>query len=183
MDELRRLEALKAYEILDTAPEAAFDRLTAVAAGLFQTPVSLVSLIDETRQWFKSCRGLAVTETPRDMAFCDHAIRADDVLVVPDATRDPRFRSNPLVVGEPHIRFYAGAPLRTPGGEVLGTLCVIDFKPRRPSPENIRLLALLAQAVVDALELAWLWRGTTGRPNGASRRRRRPPPPNSVFAT
>jgi len=153
VDDLRRLEALRAYDILDTEPEEAFDRLTAVAAGLFGTPVSLVSLIDETRQWFKSCHSLAVNETPRDIAFCDYAIRSDDVLVVRDATRDPRFRSNPLVVGDPHIRFYAGAPLRTPGGQTLGTLCVIDCRPRRPSPEKIRLLALLAQAVVDALEL------------------------------
>jgi len=112
-----------------------------------------VSLIDETRQWFKSCHGLTVSETPRDIAFCDYAIRGDDVLVVPDATRDPRFRANPLVTGNPDIRFYAGAPLRTPGGQTLGTLCVIDFRPRRPSLEKIRLLALLAQAVVDALEL------------------------------
>ena len=153
VDEFRRLESLRAYDILDTEPEAAFDRLTAVAAGLFETPVSLVSLIDETRQWFKSCHGLSVNETPRDIAFCDYAIRGEDVLVVPDATRDPRFRSNPLVTGDPHIRFYAGAPLRTPGGQILGTLCVIDFRPRRPSPEKIRLLSLLAQAVVDALEL------------------------------
>ncbi|WP_157619001.1 PAS domain S-box protein [Skermanella stibiiresistens] len=151
--ETRRLDTLLAYDILDTEPEAPFDRLTKVAAGLFDTPVALVSLIDEKRQWFKSCHGLSVRETPRDMAFCEHAIRATGVMVVTDASRDPRFQSNPLVVGPPHIQFYAGAPLRAPDGSVLGTLCVIAFEPRDPAPEKIDLLACLADAVIDALEL------------------------------
>jgi two-component system, sensor histidine kinase and response regulator len=149
VDEFRRLEALRAYDILDTEPEAAFDRLTAVAAGLFETPVSLVSLVDETRQWFKSCHGLAVSETPRDIAFCDYAIRGEDVLVVPDATRDPRFRSNPLVTGNPHIRFYAGAPLRTPGGQTLGT--APGQKPRHAIERNYLRRPMLPSHCLSAM--------------------------------
>lgn len=128
--EARRLAALRALEILDTEPEAVFDSLTTLAAQTFQTPVALVSLIDAERQWFKSCLGLDVHETARDVAFCDHTIRQARTLVIPDALADPRFRDNPLVTGEPKIRFYAGAPLSTPDGERLGSLCIIDFKPR-----------------------------------------------------
>jgi signal transduction histidine kinase len=145
--------ALRRYDVLDTAAETAFDRVTALASRLFGTPVALVSLVDECRQWFKSRVGLDVEETPRDLAFCAHTIRGADVLVVPDARADPRFAVNPLVTGRPGIRFYAGAPLRSPDGHALGTLCVIDFEPRPPlSAGEEDTLRALAAVVVDALE-------------------------------
>jgi len=125
-DERGRLEALADYRVLDTPPEPAFDNITGLASSIFRTPIALVSLVDEHRQWFKSRVGLDVAETPREISFCDHAIRADATLVVEDATRDPRFVDNPLVVGEPHVRFYCGVVLRTPEGHGLGTLCLID---------------------------------------------------------
>ncbi|WP_421738170.1 ATP-binding protein [Caulobacter sp.] len=154
--ELARLRALLDYRVLDTAPEAAFDRLTALAADLFDVPIALVSLIDTERQWFKSRHGLDVCEAPRDHAFCTHAIALEpgSVMVVEDAALDPRFATNPLVTGAPHIRFYAGAVLTSPGGENLGTLCIVDTKPRREGlslRETARLRAL-AGAVIDALE-------------------------------
>ena len=153
--EAARLRSLQSYEVLDTAPEEAFDRLTTLATQLFDTPIAIVSLIDAERQWFKSVMGLDDTETPRDVAFCDHAIRMDpgSVLVVEDATQDERFAENPLVTGDPDIRFYAGAVLTAADGENLGTLCVIDDKPRAfPEAERNRL-RILAQAVMDQLEL------------------------------
>lgn len=154
--ETRRLAALKALCVLDTGPAEAFDRITALAADLFDAPIALVSLIDTDRQWFKSRQGLAAAETPRAWAFCDHAVRGKphSVLVVPDATKDPRFADNPLVTGFPDIRFYAGATLTTAEGLNLGTLCVIDVVPR-PAPEvrDLDRLAKLAAVVVDELEL------------------------------
>ena len=129
-DESERLAALQALAILDTKPEQAFDRLTRIAAKVFDAPIALVSLVDRDRQWFKSRHGLDATETPRQWAFCAHAILCDRPMVVPDAATDPRFSDSPLVTGAPHIRFYAGAPLRTEDGHVLGTLCVIDTKAR-----------------------------------------------------
>lgn len=152
-DEAERLAALRRYEILDTPPEPAFDRIVRLASYVLGTPISLVSLIDESRQWFKARQGLEAEQTPRSMAFCAHAILDDDVLVVPDARADRRFADNPLVVGEPNIRFYAGAPLRTPEGHRLGTLCVIDRKPRTLDDEKRALLADLSALVVDELEL------------------------------
>ena len=128
--EAARLAALMRLEVLDTEHEPLFDNLIELAARICDVPVALISLVDANRQWFKGCIGLDVSETPRDVAFCDHAIRSDAPLIVPDATQDPRFQDNPLVTGEPGIRFYAGAPLITPDGRRLGTLCVIDFKPR-----------------------------------------------------
>ncbi|WP_150558669.1 GGDEF domain-containing protein [Pandoraea bronchicola] len=153
LNEAERLAALRRYEILDTPPEAAFDRIARLASYVLGAPISLVSLIDETRQWFKARQGLETTQTPRSMAFCAHAILGDDVLVVPDARADRRFADNPLVTGEPNIRFYAGAPLRTPEGHRLGTLCVLDRKPRTLDPEKCALLADLSALVVDELEL------------------------------
>jgi signal transduction histidine kinase/DNA-binding response OmpR family regulator len=151
--ERQRLAALQAYRILDTPPEESFDRITALATTLFHVPVSTISLIDESRQWFKSRIGVEATETPRNLAFCSHAIRADEVLVIPDATQDERFRANPLVTGGPKIRFYAGAPLITPTGERLGTVCIIDFQPRASLTEAERAnLERLAAIVVDELE-------------------------------
>ncbi|VVD97704.1 putative diguanylate cyclase AdrA [Pandoraea eparura] len=153
LDEAERLAALRRYDILDTPPEPAFDRIVRLASYVVGAPISLVSLIDESRQWFKARQGIETTQTPRSIAFCAHAILDDDVLVVPDARDDLRFADNPLVMGDPNIRFYAGAPLRTPEGHRLGTLCVMDRRPRTLDDEKRALLADLSALVVDALEL------------------------------
>lgn len=128
--EADRLAALGGLGLLDSGRDAEFDAIVAEAAERLGAPIALVSLIDADRQWFKAAQGLAATETPRQVAFCHYAIRRDDGLVVPDATLDPRFAGNPLVLGEPRIRFYAGLPLRAPTGQAIGTLCVIDQSPR-----------------------------------------------------
>lgn len=152
-DESSRLETLRLYRILDTAAERAFDELAELAAAICEAPISLISLVDDQRQWFKARVGLEVEETPRCIAFCAHAIEGDDVMVVADATRDPRFADNPLVAGDPHIRLYAGAPLVVADGHRLGTLCVIDRRPRTLTPAQIQGLAVLSRAVVTQLEL------------------------------
>lgn len=150
----QRLEVLRRYEILDTFPEESFERLTRLVANIFGTPIALISLIDETRQWFKSHYGLDATETPLCVSFCKHAIEDEGVFVVTDATQDERFATNALVTGAPGIRFYAGAPLRTPDGVQIGTLCVIDKLPRRPLLATERqMLTDLAAMVVDEMEL------------------------------
>jgi PAS domain S-box-containing protein len=154
-NEARRIRALQGYGVLDTSPDVAFDRITQLACDLFDAPIALVSLIDETRQWFKSRQGLDACSTAREHAFCSHAIElgADAVMVVEDATLDPRFVANPLVVGELGVRFYAGAVLTSPDGYNLGTLCVIDTKPRpRPTDRELNRLRALARIVVDELE-------------------------------
>ena len=151
-DEPARLAALRRYDVLDTPRDEAFERVTRMAAALLGMPIALVSLVDEDRQWLKSSCGLDVLETPRGVAFCAHTILSDAVLVVPDATRDPRFSENPLVTGAPGIRFYAGAPLRTADGFHLGSLCVIDTVPREIASEQQALLADLAALVVNQLE-------------------------------
>lgn len=130
VNETERLRQLHELDILDTPPERQLDEIAAIAAGLFQTPVALVSLVDDERQWFKARIGLDATETSRDVSFCAHAILSNSVLCVNDALDDDRFADSPLVLGPPFIRFYAGAPLKTPSGQALGTLCVIDQKPR-----------------------------------------------------
>ena len=152
-DEPERLAALKSYEILDTPPEEAFDDLVRLASWICNTPIALVSLVDERRQWFKARLGLALSETPREMAFCAHALAAQGPFVVRDALADDRFARNPLVTEDPHIRFYAGAPLRTPSGHPLGALCVIDRVPRELSPEQLLALETLSREVVSRLEL------------------------------
>ena len=152
-NETKRLKVLWQYDVLDTVPEEVFDDLTDLAAHICETPIALISLVDEDRQWFKSRIGTSVRETSRDISFCAHAILNDGLMVVPDAAKDPRFRHNPLVTGPQKIRFYAGAPLLTPDGHALGTLCVLDNKPRQLRPEQKQALTVLARHVVSQLEL------------------------------
>jgi len=152
-EESKRLQALARYDVLDTPPEDGFDRITRLAARWLQVPIALVTLLDEERQWFKSCVGLSFTQTPREQAFCLHNLSGMDLLVVEDAAADPRFSDNPLVTGPPGIRFYAGAPLTTPDGHVLGSLCVIDTEPRRAEAMDLDVLRDLADVVVRELEL------------------------------
>lgn len=152
-----RLGHLRSLRILDTPAEERFDRLTRLAKRLLDVPIALVSLVDEHRQWFKSSTGLDVRETPREDSFCGHAILGDDYLVVPDATKDARFADNPLVTGEPHIRFYAGIPLKCMDGTKLGTFCVIDTKPRKISKEDLlslKDLTEIAEREIIAVQLA-----------------------------
>jgi diguanylate cyclase (GGDEF)-like protein len=153
-NEAERLAALKSYEVLDTTCEAAFDNIAQMAAQMTGCPISLVSLIDGERQWFKSKIGIETAQTPRDFAFCAHAIaNPDETLIVPDALEDSRFADNPLVQNGPAIRFYAGVPLVNPQGVALGTLCVIDQQPRELSPLQQQTLERLAESVMTTLEL------------------------------
>lgn len=168
-DEAPRLAALRALDILDTAPEERFDRLTRLARGLFDVPIALVSLVDEHRQWFKSRQGLGACETSRDRSFCGHSILGDDVFLVPDASRDERFADNPLVTDEPRIRFYAGCPLRLPCGSKIGTLCLIDREPRSLGSHELALLRDLAQMAEQ--ELAAVQIATTDEATQISNRR------------
>ena len=147
-DEAVRLAVLRSLEILNTTPEQSFDELTALAATICQTPIALVSLIDEDRQWFKSRVGWTAAATPRDSAFCAHTILKRDLLIISDASADERFASNPLVTSDPGIRFYAGAPLVTPEGHALGALCVIDRQPRELTPEQAQALRILSHQVM-----------------------------------
>lgn len=156
-DDAARVEALRALSMLDSPPEARFDRITKLAQRLFDVPIVLVSLVEQDRQWFKSNVGLdGVTETSRDVSFCAHAIMGEQVFVIPDATQDDRFAENPLVTGDPFIRFYAGAPVATPQGEKLGTLCLIDRTPRTFSEEDERALRVLADVVQQELVMQQL---------------------------
>lgn len=157
LNEHNRLRTLRSLDVLDTPPEERFDRLTRLARRLFQVPISVVSLVDMNRQWFKSCIGLDATETSRDISFCGHAILQDDIFVIPDALEDPRFADNPLVTGAPGIRFYAGCPLVMRDGSKVGTLCIIDSSPRTLGPEDFNLLrdlASMAEQELAALEMA-----------------------------
>jgi GAF domain-containing protein len=147
-----RVAALQKYDILDTEPEKAFDDLALLASYICKTPIAWISLIDEDRQWFKSKIGVAVSETPRDIAFCNVAIQQPDVFVVPDTLLDDRFRNNPLVVSDPRIRFYAGAPLISEEGYALGTLCVVDRSPREFTREQQEALKALSRLVLAQME-------------------------------
>ena len=147
VNEKERLVELRSLGILDSAAEDRFDRITRLAQRLFDVPTALVSLIDEDRQWFKSRVGLDIEETPREVSFCAHAILQDEVLMVPDATKDERFSDNPHVLGNPNIRFYAGAPIAGPDGAKLGTFCIIDQQPRELSAEELTSLRELAEMV------------------------------------
>ena len=156
-DDKQRLKTLRSLNILDTPPEERFDRLTRMAKRMFGVPVALVSLVDENRQWFKSCIGLSVSETSRDISFCGHAILGKEIFIIPDTLMDDRFADNPLVLNEPYIRFYAGCPLRFADGSKLGTLCIIDKKPRNFDPEDmgaLKDLASTAERELAATQLA-----------------------------
>lgn len=152
-DEVDRLAALDRYHILDTEAEKDYDDLAQLASYICGTPIALISLVDEHRQWFKAKVGLIAQETSRDIAFCAHALHEEEVMIVPDALEDPRFETNPLVLGDPKIRFYAGAPLRTPDGYTLGTVCAIDRQPRSLSSDQKRALRILARQAVSLMEL------------------------------
>ena len=152
-DEIGRVSALRACSVLDTPPEPRFDDITSLAALICGVPIALICLIDANRQWFKSRHGLEAAEPPRDVSFCSHAILQDDLFDVPNALEDERFRDNPLVTGEPHIRFYAGVPLTDPQGFNLGTLCVIDRVPRDLTAGQRDALGTLARQVVELLQM------------------------------
>jgi diguanylate cyclase (GGDEF)-like protein len=156
-NESTRIDTLRALNILDTNPEERFDRLTRLAKRLFGVPIALVSLVDADRQWFKSAQGLEVSETPRKTSLCGHAILGDDILTIADTTQDERFHDNPMVTGDPAIRFYAGVPLTVPNGSKIGTLCLIDREPRTLSQEDRELLGDLgrmAEQELAAVQLA-----------------------------
>jgi PAS domain S-box-containing protein len=152
-NEVQRLQALRGYELLDTPPEPAFDGLTALAAHVAGAPMALASLVDADRQWIKSGHGFSLPQIPRDVSFCGHVVAGDAPLIVPDASLDERFADNPLVTGDPYIRFYAGFPLRSPDGLALGTLCAMDRRPRELAPGQRELLETLARQAADQLEL------------------------------
>ena len=151
--EASRIAALNRYAILDTEPEQSFDDLVTLAAHICKTPMAMLSLVDEHRQWFKSKVGVQVRETPREISICTHAIQQDDLFIVPDTRQDPRFRDNPLVVGEPRVRFYAGAPLINEDGFALGTLCVVDREPRELDEDQKNALLSLRRLALAQMEL------------------------------
>jgi diguanylate cyclase (GGDEF)-like protein len=169
VDEHTRLETLQLLNILDTQPEERFDRLTRVAKRMFDVPIALVSLVDGNRQWFKSCIGLPVRETPRDISFCGHAILESKIFIIPDTLEDQRFADNPLVTEPPNIRFYAGCPLEAPNGSKLGTLCIIDTKPRQFDDNDMLDLADIAATVEK--ELSTLQMATMDELTNISNRR------------
>ncbi|MBN8704444.1 MAG: GAF domain-containing sensor histidine kinase [Bacteroidetes bacterium] len=153
-NEKERLRNLKEFEILDSLPEEDFDSIAALAAYICQTPISLITLIDENRQWFKSKHGLSVSETPRDVAFCAHAINnSNSVFMIPDSRTDDRFHDNPLVTGDPHVIFYAGMPLVSQQGFALGTLCVIDSKPHNLTDDQVTALTILSKQTSNLFAL------------------------------
>lgn len=153
LDESARLATLQGYGVLDTPNEPAFDAIVRKARASLRVPIVLVSLVDENRQWFKARIGLDVAQTPRCISFCTHALFRSDMLIIPDAQKDERFSSNPLVTGAPHIRFYAGAPLKAPNGSRIGTLCAIDTRPRSGlTSSQMLIMTSLAAETIEALE-------------------------------
>ena len=158
-DEPQRMQTLRDYEVLDTPPEAVYDDIAHVAAGVCDTPVALITLVDGTRNWFKAKIGVDVTESPRDLSFCGHAILRSEIFEVTDASVDERFTDNPLVRSAPHIRFYAGAPLITPEGHKLGTICAIDVRPRRLTEAQRDTLSALSRLVMRQLDRRRAGRG------------------------
>lgn len=150
--EIERLAALRSYQILDSKPERTYDDIVQIAACICDTPIALISLVDESRQWFKARVGLDALETPRDQAFCAHTILGPIPLVVADARNDPRFDDNPLVTGDPQIRFYAGVPLFSADGLAIGTLCAIDNKERRLTQGQVEALVALGRQVIANFE-------------------------------
>jgi len=169
VNERERLKALRDMKVLDTPPEERFDRVTRLARQVFATKIALVSLVDENRQWFKSRQGLDATETPRDISFCGHAILNDKIMVINDAVKDERFCDNPLVCGAPNIRFYAGYPLAAPDGSRVGTLCIIDDKPRDVTKEQLRVFRELGRMIEE--ELVAASEATTDAATGLSTRK------------
>lgn len=151
-DDASRVSSLQRYAILDSEPEQYFDDLTLLASYVCKTPIALISLVDENRQWFKSKIGVSASETSRDIAFCSVAIQQPDLFVVPDALLDERFRNNPLVLSDPHIRFYAGMPLINEEGYALGTLCVVDRTPRELAADQEAALKALSRLVLAQME-------------------------------
>ena len=152
-NEIRRIQKLREYSILDTAPEQIYDDIVSLAAQICGTPFALVTLVDSDREWFKAKRGITASENARDGGFCSQTILQQDVMIVTNADEAPRFSANALVISQPNIRFYAGAPVRTPTGEVIATLSVLDRVPRTLSAEQIEALRALARQVGVALEL------------------------------
>ncbi len=152
-NESERVALLKRYQILDTESEDDFNEIVQLASKICETPISLISLVDSDRQWFKAKVGLSVPQTARDVSFCAHALSQDAIMVVPDTSKDDRFFDNPLVTGDPHVGFYAGMPLKTESGLVLGTLCVIDHKPRNLNETQLLALNILGKQVIKLLEL------------------------------
>lgn len=168
-DEQSRLSSLRSLELLDTPPEERFDRITRLAQRLFNVPIAMVTLIDEDRQWFKSVQGLDATSSSRDTAFCSHTILGSGLMEVPDAFEDPRFAASPLVTGNPNIRFYAGMPIHAPDGAAVGSLCLIDRRPRKMSAEDLESLADLTEMVQKEISAFHLV--TTDELTGLSNRR------------
>ncbi len=168
-NEADRLESVRSLNVLDTPPEERFDRVTRLARRLFTVPIALVTIVDSARQWFKSRQGLEPAETSREVSFCGHTILDTEVMVVPDATADERFHDNPLVVGDPAIRFYAGCPLSAPDGSKVGTICLIDRTPRTLTDDDKALLEDLGQMVEQ--ELAAIQLATVDELTGLSNRR------------
>lgn len=148
-NEVQRLQALRSLALLDTEAEDEYDRITNIAKYAFKVPICLVSLIDDSRQWFKSCQGISVLQTPRSISFCGHAIQHKKVFIIPNAPMDSRFADNPLVTGDPHIRFYAGYPLSAPSGELMGTLCIISDEARTLEKHEIKVLEDLGTLVEE----------------------------------
>ncbi len=153
-EEHKRLETLKEYEIMDSLPEEEYDNITSLASRICGTPISLITLLDQQRQWFKSATGLDIRETPIEYAFCSYAVQnPSEIMVVPDSRKDARFANNPFVVGEPHIVFYAGMPLVTEEGHALGSLCVLDIQEHTLTPFQLTALKQLAKQVVSFMTL------------------------------